>query len=161
MSDFCCTECFVNDTVKSFIGQNGATGDCEVCDAQGVMTIEARQLHDVFQGLVALYEPDQGDIGSWGGESLPECIEWGGGWIIFADHLDLEKRCRILDAARFAKMRPKDAMIEARSDGDWVASNGGPSAQNAEAIWQDFSKMIRHKRRFFLGLRGDNEWDIW
>lgn len=151
----CCEKCFEDKVLVKHIRAKGKRGKCEFCGATRVKTVAAASLGGVFQPLLELFEPlEYGkhfdrDIGNPTsiGETLPDCIEWKMGWIVFNDSLSPETKSALLDEIRSVDPRSGD-QDGISSDELWAAPEDSFFHTSEEDIWFQFAESIKWKRRF-------------
>lgn len=152
----CCEKCFQDQLLVEWIRSEGAVDDCEYCGATGVHCIEAADLHEMFQGVVSLYEPieygthfhkefgpDACDIGN----SLPRCFEEDG-WEIFSEALSEDQQCNLLDDIRCLSSHHDSTDVE--SSELWTSQDRRLWHVSEEELWAEFCHHIKHERRFIL-----------
>src|SRR5580693_2830908 len=53
----CCTNCFNDKEIIGFIFSNSTEkGDCDFCDGKDLQLIDARELEELFQPIIALFK---------------------------------------------------------------------------------------------------------
>ena len=146
----CCIECFTDETIREHIAEYGAPGDCDFCGSEGVTTLEARELRDLFKPVIDLYEEVTPPIAmgeeAWEiGEPLADLInyEWG----VFSD-LACDRRQDILeDMCRMTHPKHDDGIPV---EGMLVRFDQIPWYTSPEAYWSRFVRHVTQERRYVL-----------
>ncbi|MEX2578813.1 MAG: RES domain-containing protein [Verrucomicrobiales bacterium] len=149
----CCPNCFENQTAKDFITENGEAGDCDYCGSEEVVVIDARELHPLFEGLLALFVPmEEGEHYShhspvWNpGESLAELLQHD--WSVLSEGLDLPEQENLLDEIRgFVGSHDGNHAGQGSSEA-WARREDGWSYISPKVGWEAFSYHIKKERRF-------------
>lgn len=142
----CCVSCFQYPTVTKFIIEKGKIGDCEFCGTKGIPIIQAKELYQLFEPLLNLYEPEnEGIYPDLLGQTLAECMEE---WEIFSDKLDFKNQNGLLDEMQFSGLSPKELSSVYFSSNLWGKKEDNIFATKNEEIWDTFANHIKRKRRF-------------
>lgn len=147
--NFCCTECFADETLKSFVREKGETGDCGFCGAEDVLSIDPYELNELFQPLVGLCEiveigvnrtedEDPWEVGS----PLADCIDED--WEVFSDRVSDSKH-KLLDDIVNAHHRQED---EIDVNDLWTERSNAFLARSLSELWRGFARSLRYERRF-------------
>lgn len=152
MNTFCCSKfCFTDKILRQYIEHHGKPGNCDFSGRSKIKVIRASALGELFQPLLALYEPYEESHWHVTGvrfhHSLAECIQEWSDWEVFADSLNDEKRCLLLDAIRC--YTPKDGGPSAHDS--WAPKSDSMFLLNERDYWKNFSEHLKHKRRFIPG----------
>jgi RES domain/HEPN/RES N-terminal domain 1 len=141
----CCSECFQDHYLLKFIEEHGDNGNCEICGAESVKTIDAQDLGGLFEPLIDLYEPAQEDTHIGGSETLAECME---NWQVFSEKLDTNQQNSLLDEIMFGGMRYKRRFEHHTSTEGWADKDDSLYSTSTGDIWNEFAEHLKRKRRF-------------
>ena len=129
----CCANCIGDIYLRKqiFPSTTQETGNCEICQSEGVLLTEPGQLAEIFGPLINIYEPDEN------GNLLVFWLrqDWG-----------LFRHERMDDA------RAKELLAEVLDDGEIVRQNFSPSPSyqtDSLARWQSLREELRFGNRFF------------
>lgn len=141
MPTWCCPECFDDRGLRKNIIPSLSTtrGACNFCQSADVDLVEPRQLADVFEILVSVYEfdPDGKPLVEWMKED----------WLIFS-HLILDMSCA---EALLSKILDNDEIVQRTfSPSDTYKSEG-------LAQWDTLRDEILCKNRYFLDAELDTD----
>lgn len=149
-----CAECFVDPYLKDFIEQDGQIGECSYCDAQGVKCINDWGLSDLFDNLLALYDPLEIGFNSVPGDSswdfdnsLAELVDED--WRIFSDSFPSSRRDDLLDNIFNGAMSPKEKYSSGVPVRDqWARREESFAYVGVVELWDKFASHIKRHRRF-------------
>lgn len=141
MPNLCCAQCFNDRGLRKNIipSLNPIRGNCSYCSSVDVSLVAPRQLGDVFEMLISIYEPDPN------GRSL---VEW------------LKEDWRLFSDPRMDVPRAKELLAEVLDDGEIVRRPFSPSASfksEGLASWEILRDELMYRNRYFLdqALDGD------
>lgn len=134
MTRRCCPECFGDRGLSKNIipSLNPTQGSCDFCGSTDVDLVGPRQLTDVFEMLISIYEPDPR------GKPLVHLMK--DDWCLFTHPR--------MDAAH-----AKELLAEILDDGDIVRKTFSPSAayrSEGLARWETLRDELMYKNRYFL-----------
>ncbi|HEY8688300.1 MAG TPA: RES family NAD+ phosphorylase [Chitinophagaceae bacterium] len=144
----CCTNCFTDKEIIGFILSNSTEiGNCDFCDSKDVQIIDARELEESFQPIIALFKP-VADLGV----------------IITEEKLlyeNIQERWKIfkLPTPQLIKKLLSEIFSSSFSEND-VLFNSPVEIEllfNQQLVfdfhekkWENFAEEIKYKNRFFL-----------
>ncbi|WP_454832581.1 RES family NAD+ phosphorylase [Pseudoxanthomonas wuyuanensis] len=134
MSARCCPECFDDRGLRKDIipSLNPIRGSCSFCETKDVDLVEPRQLADLFEMLISVYEPNPA------GKSL---VEW------------MKEDWQLFSHPRMDIAHAKELLGEILNDGDIVRKTFLPSeTYKSEALvrWETLRDELMYKNRYFL-----------
>lgn len=136
---FCCSTCFKNQEVSSTIEEISQTiGECNFCGAKSVKIIDSREIVELFQPVINLYE-----VSAQGDKMLHEVLQEE--WDIF--NLDTNN-INILLADIFSDVKSINPDIF-----NLPVTNKTHNHYTTETLinqWESLKKEIVEKNRFFL-----------
>jgi len=137
----CCAECFDDRGLRKYIvpSLNPTVGACSYCGSQNVNLVEPRQLADVFEILINVYEADPN------GKPLVEWMKED--WQLFLHPA--------MDVAH-----SKELLGEILDDGEIVRRTFSPSATyKSEGLvrWETLRDEMMYKNRWFLDVELDTD----
>lgn len=134
MQVLCCPECFGDRGLRKNIipSLNPSRGVCSFCKTEDIDLVKPRQLADVFEMLISVYEPDPQ------GKSL---VEW------------MKEDWQLFSHIRMDVAHAKELLSEILDNGDIVRKNFSPSVtykSEGLARWETLRDELMYKNRYFL-----------
>lgn len=134
MTSMCCHHCFGdrglrNDIIPTYSKSRGA---CSYCGSNDVHLVKPKQLSDIFEVLVSIYEPDpEGKL----------LVEW------------MKSDWQLFGHPRMDVAHAKELLSEILDDGEIVRKTFSPSERyksDGLAQWGTLRDELLHKNRYFL-----------
>lgn len=145
----CCAQCFRNSYLKRLIRARGVMGDCDYCEAANVLVIRTSELREVFQPVVALYDPVERDVHYpaegilevWDFEPLTRLLD--ADWKIFADRLEDDARHRLMDDVWIRRGRESDGIYDVPPSEPWARHDDRIWGVTPEQTWRWFADAVK------------------
>ena len=146
----CCINCFDAKEPRQTIEDQNEINDCDFCGTEGVPTVEAEDLRELFKPVLEYYEiveyqkhyldPDTETLNL--GDSLGFLLQQD--WGIFSDTLDGSDKCNELIEAIF------DDEIEAHDLWCTIDDRWYTEPDEERSAWHKFTFYLKKQRRFLL-----------
>lgn len=134
MVKYCCSNCFIDIEIKSFINSNSfKIGTCDFCSTEDIELVETSELEDLFFGLLEIYEPhDNSD------QDLISLIN--NDWQIFRSNIDV----KLLLTCILSNTTLNQLLLE--KGVNYTIEN---KSHELLSKWDKFKDEIKYKNRFF------------
>lgn len=143
----CCTNCFKDKEIIGFIDTSMETGNCDYCGSTDIKIIDARELEELFQPLIALFKT----IASLGIAVSEENLlhqKIQEVWNIFK--LPEESSRQALLIAILADSIPANDSLFTKPVEIEILLSPTLAGDIHEKKWENLAEEIKYKNRFFL-----------
>lgn len=148
-----CAECFEDSRLRDYILRQGEAGDCDLCGADDVDSVEAQELVAMFEPILSYYKPYDPEEEKSGflASLLDDAPPYVGSlhdvlqrdWRFFSPRTAGDGRERLLVEIMHgrAKDQPSPSSL-------WIPRDASLRHMSLVKRWQAFSRHLRDERRF-------------
>lgn len=155
MSKKCCSDCFLDEYLISFIRREGIPSYCDYCKARKKYCVDPDVLKPFFDPLIGLYESVEDfmsseELGEYMGDMLYERLS--GEWEIFSESNTSIQQLLFDIYASESEPGLEPHILHAyvvRSNNVWDEEDR--NRQRLIKLWNEFKKVLMHKKRFSHG----------